>query len=152
MSGRRSRRKGSAFEREIANALKPYFPKARRGIGQARSGGEVCDVEGTPYWIETKRHKRCSIPAAWRQACEATDGRPCLVISKDDGGPVLVVHDHNLVPDSSPILVWDRSSAQTAWESVGQVGKVVWLQSDLFVTDLETFCQHLKKYNDSQKS
>jgi bifunctional DNA-binding transcriptional regulator/antitoxin component of YhaV-PrlF toxin-antitoxin module len=50
----------------------------------------VADVEGTPYWIEAKRHKRCSIPAAWRQAVEATDGRPIMVVTKDDGGEVLV--------------------------------------------------------------
>lgn len=90
MSGRRSRTKGANFERLLANLLKPVWPEAKRGIGQARSGGEVADVEGTPYWVEAKRHKKCSIKAAWRQAVEATDGRPPLVITKDDRGPILV--------------------------------------------------------------
>jgi len=85
-----SRRKGANFERQVANLLRPLFPSSRRGIGQARSAGEVADVEGTPFWIECKRHKRCRIPAAMRQAQEATDGRPCLVVAKDDYGPIRV--------------------------------------------------------------
>lgn len=92
LSGRKSRNKGSAFERLIANALKPYWPTARRGIGQARSAGEVADVEGTPYWFELKRQKKCSIPAAIRQAEAATDGRPVVVVTKDDWEPIQVTH------------------------------------------------------------
>lgn len=90
MSGRRSRTKGASFERWVANRLKPYYPNAKRGIGQARSSSEVSDVEGTDFWIECKRHKKPSIPAAWKQAEEATDGRPLLVVTKADQGPVLV--------------------------------------------------------------
>lgn len=90
MSGRRSRQKGAAFERLIANMLKVLWPEAKRGLGQARSGGEVADAEGTPWWVEAKRWKRCNIQAAYKQAMEATDGRPALVITKDDYGPILV--------------------------------------------------------------
>lgn len=90
MSGRRSRVKGASFERELAKLLQPIWPNANRGIGQARSASEVCDVEATPYWIEAKRHKRCSVRAAWQQAEEAKDDRPVAVITKDDHGPILV--------------------------------------------------------------
>jgi hypothetical protein len=84
-----SRNKGAAWERQVANELKPYFPNARRGLGQARSAGEVSDVEGTPWWVECKRMKRCSIEAAWRQAEAATDGRPILVVTRDDRAEAL---------------------------------------------------------------
>ncbi len=88
--GRYSRTKGAAFEREIANALKVLWPGARRGIGQARNAGEVPDVDGTPYWIETKHHKRVNIRKAYDQAVKAQGARPSreggvLVISRDTG-------------------------------------------------------------------
>lgn len=88
--GKLSRNKGRTFEQILARALQPLWPAARRGIGQARSAGEVADVEGTPFWVEAKHQKRCSIPAAYRQAVEATDGRPVLIITKDDHQPALV--------------------------------------------------------------
>ena len=50
--GRRNRKKGVEFERSVANAFKPVFPKARRLFGQSREGDEVPDVGGTPFWIE----------------------------------------------------------------------------------------------------
>lgn len=84
MSGRRSRTKGASFERWVAKQLQPIFPGAKRGIGQARASDEVPDVQGTPWWIECKRHKKPSIPAAWRQANEARDGRRIVVITKAD--------------------------------------------------------------------
>lgn len=90
MSGRRSRNKGSAYERNRAEFCRQVWPNARRGLGQARNAGEVCDVEESPYWIETKKHKRVSIQAAIEQAVKATDGRPVVVMSKDDRGRDLV--------------------------------------------------------------
>jgi hypothetical protein len=93
MSGRRSRTKGAAFERLTARTLKPHWPEARRGIGQARSAGEVADVQGTPFWVECKRQKRCNIQAAYKQAQEATDGRPPLVVTRDDNSTTLVTMD-----------------------------------------------------------
>lgn len=80
---KKSRRKGQTYERENATRLKPVWPTAKRGIGQARSAKEVADVEGTSYWIETKHHKRTNIRAAYAQGVEATDGRPVVVISRD---------------------------------------------------------------------
>lgn len=108
MSGRRSRDKGAAFERDIANQLKPQFEGARRGIGQARSASEVCDVEGTPFWIECKRHKKVSIQAAVEQAKQATDGRPVVVISKDDYGRVLVT------AEMETFITWIHTLTQTS--------------------------------------
>ncbi len=68
MGGRASRLKGHNWEREVANILKPIFPDAKRGF-QTRGGtSEEPDVEGTPFYIECKRMKRCNPIAALRQA------------------------------------------------------------------------------------
>jgi len=69
--GRLSRRKGANYEREVAKAFQSVWPHARRGIGQARAGGDVPDVQGTPLWIEAKHRKQVSITGAMRQAVEA---------------------------------------------------------------------------------
>lgn len=50
--GRRNRRKGAEYERDVANVFKLLFPDARREHGQTRDGGDAADVEGTPFWIE----------------------------------------------------------------------------------------------------
>ena len=81
--GKRSRNKGAAYERELANRWRDsgLYPGAKRGIGQARSGGDVSDVEGTPWWVEAKCQARPNVYAALEQAEEASDGRPCLVVA-----------------------------------------------------------------------
>lgn len=84
MSGRRSRNKGAGWEREAAHMLRPiYGDGVHRGY-QARDGAEAADVEGTPFWVECKRGKKVNLRAALRQATAATDGRPCLVLGRDD--------------------------------------------------------------------
>ncbi|RMF57070.1 MAG: hypothetical protein D6746_11615 [Bacteroidetes bacterium] len=90
MPGRRSRDKGANFEREMARLFREAYPDARRGIGQSRAAGEVPDVDGTPWWVECKRQKAPNIRAAYRQAQEATDGRPVLVVTKADREDILV--------------------------------------------------------------
>ncbi|TPV96208.1 MAG: hypothetical protein B7733_05730 [Myxococcales bacterium FL481] len=89
--GRSSRRRGHDFEREIARKYRSAGFEARRGI-QSRDGDEAADVEGTPWWVETKyssvRHP--NPVAAFRQATEATDGRPPIVWTKLAGGDTLV--------------------------------------------------------------
>jgi len=72
--GRRSKQKGASYERNVAHAFKAVWPHARRGIGQARAGGDVPDVQGTPYWVEAKHRKQVSITGAMRQAVEAMAG------------------------------------------------------------------------------
>ena len=66
--GKYQRDKGAGYEREIVHALKAIYPHAERGLGQARSGGDIPDVDGTPFWIECKRGKSCSAHAAIKQA------------------------------------------------------------------------------------
>lgn len=85
--GLMSRRKGAAYECELAKRWKDsgLWPLAKRGIGQTRAGGEVPDVEGTPFWVEAKRRKRHNVLAAMKQAEEASDGRPGLVVARWDG-------------------------------------------------------------------
>jgi hypothetical protein len=89
--GKKSRTKGSAYEREIANKMKAIWPDARRG-GHDQSGpmGRP-DVDGTPYWIEAKRYARVlrsTILNAFAQADaaadRASDDRPTLVVTRSD--------------------------------------------------------------------
>ncbi len=98
MTGAGSRRKGAAYERELARRWRDdLWPDARRGLGQARSGaawrsgGEVPDVDGTPFWVEAKRRKRHDVRGAMRQAvaaaAEAGDERAPLVVARWDGDP-----------------------------------------------------------------
>jgi len=97
--GKLSRTKGCAFERHIANRLKLIYPHARRGIGQARAGGEVPDVDGTPMWIECKHERRPNPFAALKQARLAlTDTREptkyaggVVVIARKQGGEDIAV-------------------------------------------------------------
>jgi hypothetical protein len=89
--GASQRRKGAGWERELAKLFRAIYPGAKRGIGQARSAKEVSDVEGTPYWIEAKCGARTNPRAALRQAQECTDGRPVLVVCKDDHQEPFVV-------------------------------------------------------------
>ena len=83
--GKKSRTKGAVGEREAAVFVGQWWPGANRGLGQARDGGDACDVEGTPLWLEVKRRKRIG-PLAWlRQAEEASDGRLPVVLMRADG-------------------------------------------------------------------
>lgn len=82
--GRAARRKGQQSERDIAALVRRVFPDAKRGIGQARFGRECPDVDGTPYWIETKCGKNAPVRSALKQAVDDTDGRTPVVIVKDD--------------------------------------------------------------------
>lgn len=82
--GRAARRKGQQSERDIAALVRRVFPDAKRGIGQARFGRECPDVDGTPYWIETKCGKNAPVRSALKQAVDDTDGRVPVVIVKDD--------------------------------------------------------------------
>ena len=91
--GRRARIKGAAFERKLAK----YFTdntkmEAKRGIGQSRRGGsEISDVDMPIIHVEAKRHKRCNIKAALRQAIgDATINKKIPVaITKDDREEIL---------------------------------------------------------------
>ena len=90
--GKRERTKGAVFEREVANLMRSIgYADAKRGIGQARSGGEVPDVDGTPWWIEAKHRKAIDVHGAYQQGADASDDRrEVLAVTKRDRGEVLV--------------------------------------------------------------
>ena len=83
MGGRHSRSKGQRGEREIVGIMGKYGMELHRGW-QTRAGQTECDVEGSPWWIEVKRGKRCNPRAAYRQAKADTDGRLPVVFWRDD--------------------------------------------------------------------
>ena len=90
MGGRASRAKGASFERKVAEIFREIYPEARRGY-QRRSGSDEPDVAGTPWWVECKVGKGTpQVYRAWWQAMEATDGRACMVVSKQDRTEILV--------------------------------------------------------------
>lgn len=78
----------------MAERLRHLWPDARRGLGQARTGAEAPDVDGSPWWVQTKHGARPNIPAAMRQAARdataAHDDRPPVAITRANRGPVLV--------------------------------------------------------------
>jgi len=92
--GRGARAKGANFERELAKIIQAATGlDAKRGLAQTRGGGaEVSDVEVDYIHIEAKRHKRCNIKAALRQAItdSTVSGKIPVVITKDDREPILV--------------------------------------------------------------
>jgi len=94
--GSSERRKGRAYEQEIARWYKDAgFPDAYRGF-QSRGGGkEEADVvvPGLPLHIECKHIKNADgIPAAYRQAvADADDGKIPVVHYHVTRGPSLVV-------------------------------------------------------------
>lgn len=81
--GARSRTKGKVWERDVVKMFLSWFPgwPVRRGF-QSRAGDDEADVEGTPLWVECKVGQRPNVISALRQAEEATDGRPVLVVIK----------------------------------------------------------------------
>lgn len=89
MSGRLSRNKGKRFEQLIARLLRPFWG-TWRGARQSRRGDDAADVENSPFWIECSHGAAPSIPGKWRQATRATDGRPVLVVTRRNRGPILV--------------------------------------------------------------
>lgn len=90
-NGRTRRKKGHAYECTVANYLKAIYPDAKRGL-QSRDGAEAADVEGTPLFIECKRHHKLTglltlYAKAVADAAKDPAGRPAVVIAKEDHGP-----------------------------------------------------------------
>lgn len=94
--GKHSRRKGKAFEQDVARELRAIFGDQVKRGWQARQGSDAPDVEGVPgWWIEAKHHHKANVRAAFQQVLEAqkdaarkNDPRAALkplVVSKDDG-------------------------------------------------------------------
>ncbi len=80
---RKSRDKGAAWERAVANWLKTHgFPNAaRRGVGY--SDYDIIGVPGVA--IECKNAETLSVPAWWRQTLEQADAATPLLIMKRKG-------------------------------------------------------------------
>ena len=92
MNGAGSRRKGAAFERELARQFREAMPDAgiRRGL-QCRTGEEAPDVEVPCFWVEAKHHHRTNARAAMRQAlANCPPGRWPVAVCKDDRAEPLV--------------------------------------------------------------
>ena len=70
-------------EREAARLFTDRGYQARRGDSQS-AGAREADVEDTKFWVEVKRGKRCPIRRAISQSEGDTDGRPTLVLWRDD--------------------------------------------------------------------
>lgn len=88
-NGKRARAKGHAWEREVAHVFGALYQYAdvRRCLAQTRTAArEGCDVESTPFWIECKvgARGRVNLDAALEQAERESDGRPALVVAKED--------------------------------------------------------------------
>lgn len=119
MSGSRSRRKGAAFEREIAGrfAEAMHGAEVKRGL-QYRTGEEVPDVDAPGLWIETKRGKKPNLRGALRQAArDASKGRIPIAVVRDD-------------------------RAAKAKDRDEQVGTVVLVELDDFLEMLEGWWRH----------
>lgn len=92
--GKLSRRKGHAFEREIAAELREMGFNAKRGLSQARGGGaEEADVVGLHgFHLECKRGKKPNPRAALSQAIEdAKPGETPVAVVRDDRSDAFVV-------------------------------------------------------------
>lgn len=92
MAGK-SRRKGSAYEREVCVLLEAHNAgkKYRRKLGQAREGGN--DIDDPPYRIECKRRKKLGTVMGWLdQAALGSDtGEVPVVIAREDNGRHIVI-------------------------------------------------------------
>ena len=88
MSGKRSRRKGANWEREVAGMFREIMPGegVKRGF-QYRDGEEAPDVMVPCFWVECKVGSRTNIKGALEQAdgcCPPKNGKWPLAICKDD--------------------------------------------------------------------
>ncbi len=80
----------------VRNAFRKAMPGARieRGIGQARAGREVPDVDAPGLWIESKCGKLPNPRGALRQAQGDSEGSgrlPLAVIRDDRKAPFVVM-------------------------------------------------------------
>lgn len=92
MSGRKSRAKGARNELYVEKLLKTQWPDARRMGGTQARDPKYCDIEGTPFRVETKHHKSFTYRALLeflekleRERLDYEDYRPPLLIVRRDG-------------------------------------------------------------------
>lgn len=92
--GRGARQKGASFEREIAKILSSTGFVFKRGLGQARGGGQeiadvTCDLLPELHF-ELKCQQRPNITGAYEQALRDAPQKIKIVITKADRAPTLV--------------------------------------------------------------
>lgn len=89
MSGARSRRKGAAYERQLAKRFTAVFgEECRRGL-QMQGGGVVPDVVCPEFWPEAKVGAAPNVWAAMRQAerdSAESNKTPIVVAKRHQGG------------------------------------------------------------------
>ena len=71
--GTSQRDKGKRHERAVAQFYRDLGYECRRGWQAA--GGDVCDIEGLPFAVECKHHKRC--PNVFDAMDQAVAGSKC---------------------------------------------------------------------------
>lgn len=91
MVGNKNRKKGHAFENQVARELSDIWYMANRNFQERGGAKDGPDVENTPYWIECKYGKVPRVLAAIQQALDETDGRPILVAFRQIGKPAYVI-------------------------------------------------------------
>lgn len=94
MGGAHSRRKGAAFEREIAARLTQLLgTEVKRRLGQARDSGHDLQLAAGPYIIECKRRAGIAVVRWFEQAKVSTTGAGeiPMVVMREDGGQPLVL-------------------------------------------------------------
>lgn len=93
-NGRRSRRKGHQFERDVAILLRPVFPEARRHLEYQAEEAQGVDLDGTgSYKIQCKKLRAYSpISAIKEVVCDQFLGDvPVLITAGDNEPPVAVL-------------------------------------------------------------
>lgn len=92
--GRSSRLKGAAFERAVANAIRPWFPDVRRsrdnGSAQTTDTGDQAGTHPALWWsckdVKAAQTDPPALVAAWlAEASSKAQGRIPLLIQKRPG-------------------------------------------------------------------
>ena len=91
MSGLRSRRKGHAFERWVANRFKIFFPYAERKLEYQESEADGIDLKNTGnFRVQCKAYKNYA-PISKIEEIKKKDGIPLLVTKGDNKPPMVVL-------------------------------------------------------------
>ena len=94
--GKKSRTKGAAFEREIANLISPFFPDAKRNLDQYQKTDGRDLSETQPVCMQLKRRK-CTllweIKMAWVEAMASSsiEYPYPMAVWRDDGGEAFMM-------------------------------------------------------------
>lgn len=91
--GRRSRRKGHQFEREMAIALRKIFPGARRQLEYHSRDARGVDLQETgPYRIQCKKlQKYAPIERIFEVQYDCREEVPVLITAGDSRPPMVVL-------------------------------------------------------------